>query len=424
MKILMLGDSPRLRTGFGRVNLHAGVAFADAGHEVVAVEALMMGKPKPRGTALPFEAVWPIKGDDALATETVRATYRKFRPDLVYLTGEPGSLVSYTRHLPETAKLLTYQFIEGAPIVNSRWRNSLAKVDVIATTGYGAAVIENTTGRKHPWVYSGVDHGVFNVTGLRDDLRKAQRFDGKFVITCVAQNVRRKQVTRLIEAVSTLRYRHKREDLLLYLHMSPFQSHWLEGWNMIEVVQAYGLTDITVFHPGMMPGLHSFVPDRTDSVKYPGLAEVYNMSDLFVLPSQVEGFGLPIAEAMACGLPVLVTKYAGGWEVAQPAGHGIPVNDWEIHKSGARYANVSPDALADQILKLMRTPNELKRMSAAGIARAQDFQWGKFGEVLLSEADRVLSGDQGSGYDRQEEGPGAAPQEKDEPVSAPSEAAD
>ena len=56
----------------------------------------------------------------------------------------------------------------------------------------------------------------------------------------------------------------------------------------------------------------------------PGLVEMYNASDLFVLPSQVEGFGLPIAEAMACGLPVMVTKYAAGWEVASPAGKGNP----------------------------------------------------------------------------------------------------
>lgn len=411
----MLGDSPRLRTGFGRVNLQAGMAFANAGHEVIAVEALTMGRPKPRGKALPFEAIWPDKGDDQLATATTERAYKQIKPDMVYLSGEPGNLLAYSRHLPETAKMLSYQYIEGAPIINTRWRNVLANTNVITPTEYGAKVVEEVTGKKVPWVYSGVDHDVFNVTGIRDELRKEQGIrDGKFVIMCVAQNARRKQITRLIEAVSILRYKHKRNDIALYLHMSPFQQHWLEGWNLVEVVQAFGLSDVAVFHPGLMAGLHTFVPDRTDSVKYPGLVEMYNLSDLFVLPSQVEGFGLPIAEAMACGLPVAVTKYAAGWEVARPAGKGLPVSDWEIHKSGARYANVAPADIAEVILKLMRTPNELKRMAAAGLVRAQDFQWSKFSEVLLGETDRVLSGDQVSSNDGQEEDSRATTQETHE----------
>lgn len=413
----MIGDSPRLETGFGRTNRKAAVALQAAGHEVLAVEGLAMGKRRPRSNQTGLELVWPIESDDALATQTVGRAYKKFKPDLVYLTGEPGNTLAYSRHLPHDVKFLVYQLVEGAPIVNHRWRSILAAVDNVAATQFGADALKAATGRAFPWVYTGVDHKVFNETGTRDELRNYHHLEDKFVIMSVAQNVRRKQLTRLIEAVSILKHRHKRKDIVLYLHSSPFQNHWLEGWNLIEMEQAFGIADITIHDPRLAPGLHSFIPERSNRADQPGLVELYNMADLFVLPSQVEGFGMPTAEAMACGLPAVVTKYAAGWEVASPASKGIPVHDWEIHKSGQRYANVKPDAVAEIMLKLHRNPNELKRMKDAGLERVKDFQWSDFERTIVAEADRLLSGDQTSSDERQEKDSSEAPQEAQERVS-------
>jgi len=41
------------------------------------------------------------------------------------------------------------------------------------------------------------------------------------------------------------------------------------------------------------------------------LAEVYRSGDVFLFPSRAEGFGLPCIEALACGLPTVVTNYSG-----------------------------------------------------------------------------------------------------------------
>lgn len=57
-----------------------------------------------------------------------------------------------------------------------------------------------------------------------------------------------------------------------------------------------------------------------------GLIRLYNSCDAFVLPTRAEGWGLPITEAMACELPVIVTEYSAPLEYLSPAfAYLIPV---------------------------------------------------------------------------------------------------
>ena len=114
----------------------------------------------------------------------------------------------------------------------------------------------------------------------------------------------------------------------------------------------------------------------------PGLVDLYGMADIFVLPSQVEGFGLPLAEAMACGLPVVHTNYAAGAEVIGNAGVKLAVNDWVVNKSHSRYANVSPHAIAIEIERLKKSPERRKQLSAKGIERAKIFAWDDYRTAL------------------------------------------
>jgi glycosyltransferase involved in cell wall biosynthesis len=57
-----------------------------------------------------------------------------------------------------------------------------------------------------------------------------------------------------------------------------------------------------------------------------GLVDLYNSCDAFVLPTRAEGWGLPITEAMACGLPVIVTNYSAPADyLSQELAYLIPV---------------------------------------------------------------------------------------------------
>lgn len=316
----------------------------------------------------------------------------EFEPDLVYATGDPGSIAAMAQVIPARIPLLAYVPIEGEPLMNSTWRALLGHIDFFTCSEYGVQTVKSSIDRDIDYVYHGVDTDVYSPLSVeeRSEYRTRLGWDGKFVVTTVAQNVRRKQLTRLIEAVAILKYRYNQRNILLYLHTVPFQHHWLEGWNLPEVATAFGVNQEVVFNP-LMDGFGKGVPERGD-LDVPGLRELVGSADLFVLPSQVEGFGLPIVEAMAVGTPVVVTKYAAGWEVAKAGGgSGIPVHDWEIHKSGTRYANVSPEELAKTILSLKRDERRLARMKAQGLAAVSQFDWSKFEEYVVAKAQEVRS---------------------------------
>ncbi len=385
MKALIVGDSPFLKTGFGRVNAIAAKAFADAGFEVGCVSGLSMD---PVEDDLGYKMYYPEQGDVVGLHKTNEAIY-DFEPDIVYHTGEPGTMTGFARVIPARLPFLTYAPIEGEPIVISEWRNVLSQLPVITCSQYGADILKRYCGISDPaWVYHGIDHDVFKVNGRRDEIRNILGWSDKFVVMTVASNVRRKQHPRLFEAIAILKHTYKQDDVILYDHTVPFDSHWLEGWNLPEIAYAFDILDIVKFNPAIVKGNDSI--DDVSPYNGIGLVDLYNAADLFVLPSQVEGFGLPIAEAMACGVPVMVTRYAAGWEVARPAGIGIPVSDWETHKSGTRYANVDVKAMAKEIYRLKNNPRERLRLSGLGLQRVLDFRWEVFTEKLIVTANNLI----------------------------------
>jgi glycosyltransferase involved in cell wall biosynthesis len=106
------------------------------------------------------------------------------------------------------------------------------------------------------------------------------------------------------------------------------------------------------------------------------VAALYSSSDIFVLASRFEGYGMAFTEALAHGLPVVGTRVGAAVEnVPQAAGVLVPVDN--------------ADALASALRHLIENPQERERLAAG--ARAVTFpswreQAERFARVLQSLA--------------------------------------
>lgn len=93
----------------------------------------------------------------------------------------------------------------------------------------------------------------------------------------------------------------------------------------------------------------------------PDLNALYSMAEAFVFPSWIEGFGLPVLEAMICGTPVIASDRGSIPEVAGEA---------------ALLVDAADDAgLAEKLARVLGDPTEGDRLRRLGFARAQRFSW-------------------------------------------------
>ncbi|MEO0786121.1 MAG: glycosyltransferase family 4 protein [Pseudomonadota bacterium] len=92
------------------------------------------------------------------------------------------------------------------------------------------------------------------------------------------------------------------------------------------------------------------------------LAKEFNRATIAITPSLYEGFGLPAAEAMSCGTPIIVTDGGALPEVAGDAGVIVPKGD--------------ADALAGAISALLDDPSRREAVAQACLERAREtFDW-------------------------------------------------
>jgi glycosyltransferase involved in cell wall biosynthesis len=103
------------------------------------------------------------------------------------------------------------------------------------------------------------------------------------------------------------------------------------------------------------------------------LPALYRGAEVFVYPSRFEGFGMPVVEAMASGVPCVVSSH--------------PSLDEASGDAAVRVDPDSPEAVADGIERALAERGELV---ARGLAHARRFDWVETGRVHLESYAEAL----------------------------------
>jgi glycosyltransferase involved in cell wall biosynthesis len=110
------------------------------------------------------------------------------------------------------------------------------------------------------------------------------------------------------------------------------------------------------------------------------LVRLYQRATLAVVPSRFEGFGLPAAEAMACGTPVVASAAGALPEVVRTGGGGLLVPPGDV------------DALAKGIASLLEQPEARRRLGEEGRPRVvAAYAWSRVAERTTDVYREVLA---------------------------------
>jgi glycosyltransferase involved in cell wall biosynthesis len=207
-----------------------------------------------------------------------------------------------------------------------------------------------------PVLHLGLDHSVFNTTvraALRGRAREELKLaENQFTLILVGNDWRNKGVPVLLDALA-----HLRDLPVVLLIVSREDQSSCRG-----LITEKKLDDRVLF-----------LPPRKDIEFY------YAAADAYAGPSLQESYGIPPAEAMACGLPVIVSSAAGVSEIVTDDVDAMVLDD-----------PTDVDKLATMIRRLYEDKELRNRLGSKARETARRYTWDRNGRDLAVILEEIL----------------------------------
>ncbi|KXB07008.1 hypothetical protein AKJ52_01175 [candidate division MSBL1 archaeon SCGC-AAA382C18] len=153
-------------------------------------------------------------------------------------------------------------------------------------------------------------------------------------------------------------------------------QYLLNAWDSLKLKDSELLICGSV-HNEVKDIVQKYREDRT--IRFLGHVEKvpYHKADVFVLPSLHEGSASVTYEAMASGLPVIVSDNTGSVARAEKDGFIIPIR--------------KPEILADKIRYFYENPSEIKKQGKNARKRVERYSWSRYEERLIDFYEKIVN---------------------------------
>lgn len=209
------------------------------------------------------------------------------------------------------------------------------------------------------YVPHGVDTNVFKPYDREKVREEVGAPKDAFLIGMVAANKGRPSRKGFQQALQAFAiFREKHPEALMYLH-TVTAAEYAQGEDILALAKALGVEQHIVTPPSYRMMYDPHPPDT--------MAQIYSSLDVLVNCSAGEGFGIPILEANACGIPSIVTNFTAMPEVSGPAGWHVGFTpQWTPGKAWWGIASV-PEMV--QALEVCYGQSEEEKAARAQLAR-------------------------------------------------------
>jgi len=370
-RILVCGESSWLSTGFAKYNREILKRLHSTGKFEIAEMGSYGNDGSPEAKKLPWKyygvlpnsqkekQIYDSNPHNAFGAYKINAVLADFQPDIVFDARDPWM----TQHLQDAKfrdlfRLVLMPTVDSAPQRKDWIQGLFSKANVVTTySRYGKRVLE-AEGIKVAGVTSpGINPEIFKPISREYIRDKYQIKSSLLIIGTVMRNQKRKLFPELFEVYSKLRRKYrmtkknKNDGKIVRINHSALLCHtsWPDnGWDIPELLERYGLARHViftykcedckeVFHSWFIPcnkqGMGicricgkqtAHMPNTHSGVTEEQLIEIYNLMDIYVQPAICEGWGLPIMEAKACGVPGLYQNYSAMEDHVENGG-GLPI---------------------------------------------------------------------------------------------------
>ena len=311
--ILFYSDSPDLHTGLGRITKDLAILTCSLPDFRVAT----YGRCGRGSSKLPF-AQYNYGIQEQWGEERLGEVWNDFagaETGIIFTIMDPSRITWFStprmggplqRFLQSGRFKRWGYFPVDAPGVGGRLTAQCAHAvhaydRVLAYTLYGQQILENTIGRPVDWLPHGYGSHIFQPRDKAAGRAILKIGEEDTVIGMVGTNQARKEWGIAFESIAILRT--EIPNLKFWAHVDTLERYW----SIPRLVEDFDLADVARV-------------TITGDFNSEQLSYMYSTCDVTMLASS-EGFGYPLVESMACGVPVVHGDFGGGAEL-------IPDRNW------------------------------------------------------------------------------------------------